>query len=192
MLSPSLVEEASAVRWHRHPRPALRRLTSVLLAALLALIALAVVGQAAAALILGVRGLLFFGTAFFTLTLALWPLRHSALHPEVGLTDNGLWLRPHLWPVRFVPRQAVIGLTAHPLLGDRALLTARGRLLHGAAYQPPEGAVVLLHSTARPGLAYRLVALLVGARGGYAFAISTPTHTDYATLHGIIAAWVGD
>lgn len=137
-----------------------------------------------------VVGPLFLGTALFSAILTLPLLLQSVLHPEIYLSADGLYLRPMLWRVQFVPRAALLRTARHPLMQSRDVADPQGRLLHGKNYRPREGLVVVVDEQAGLLPFYRLLAGMVGARGGYAFAIQNRAQRDYGSLAHTISVWL--
>lgn len=181
MPSPTLLSQ------HHHPHLRLRRATTrlIILALITAVVALII--QAALILLLWPAGILFCGTLFFTAILTIPLLIAATLHPEIDVTAEGLYLRPMIGSVQFVPCRSLIALAPHPLIAKGA----PGQMpffLYGRKYRPPEGALIVVARDANLSPVYRLVGGLAGTR--YAFAISTTAHKDYTALHEVIARWV--
>jgi hypothetical protein len=165
----------NVVSEHRYPRPLVRRLVSRLLAVT---IALAVVSIAEVILALFVSPLLC-GIAFFTAILVIPLLQRSVLHPEITVTDDGLYVQPMIWRAQLVPWDCVAEIVAHPLVyNDEAM----GRVLHGKRYVPRQAVVVIVKSDAGVWLIYRLIGALAGAGNRPGFALSSTTHTSYDAL----------
>ncbi len=166
----------NVVSEHRYPRPLVRRVASRLVAAGLALAAIAIVVQLALALVFSP---LLCGTAFFTAMLAIPLLQRTVLHPEIGVTGDGLYVQPMIWRAQFVPWGALAEIVAHPLVYND---DAMGRLLHGKRYRPRQGVVVVVKPEAGLWPVYRLIGSLAGAGNRHAFALSSTTHTSYESL----------
>jgi hypothetical protein len=171
---------------HEHPRPWLYRVSARLLAVVLILGGWAIIAQIGLGFTVGP---LFFGTAFFTAVLMIPLLLQSVLHPTIIVRDDGLTLRPMLWPEQFVRWDQLTGIIAHPLIFNDE---ASGQHLHGQKYQPREGVVILVDPQAGLSSIYRLVGGVAGMGNTPAFAISSTTHTGYTELLAAIRADVPD
>jgi hypothetical protein len=169
---------------HEHPRPWLHRLTDRLLAAILILGGLAIIAQIGMGFTVSV---LFFGTAFFTAILMIPLLLQSVLHPTIIVRDDGLTLRPMLWPEQVIRWDQMTGIIAHPLIFNDE---ATGRHLYGKKYRAREGVVVVVDTQARLWPIYRLVGGVAGVGNTSAFAISSTTHTGYTELFAALRTHV--
>ncbi len=169
------------VSQHRSPHPRVRRIVSGLLA--LGLVTLVAATAAQVVLAWVTAGWLFCGTAFFTAILAIPLLMLTVLHPEIGVSQDGLHVQPMIWRAQFVPWNALTGIIAHPLVTNDETM---GRILHGKRYRRREGIVVVAGRESGLGPVYRLVGSLAGAGDMPAFALSSTTHTDYEGLGATI------
>ncbi len=161
---------------HRYPQPIVRRIVSRLVAVGLALAAVAIIAELILALVVGP---LLCGIAFFTAMLMIVLLQRSALHPEISVTNDGLYVQPMVWRAQLVPWETLEEIVAHPLVyNDEAM----GRLLHGKRYRPRQGVVVLVKPEAGLWPVYRLIGALAGGGNRPGFALSSTTHTGYEAL----------
>jgi hypothetical protein len=158
---------------HPHPRPALRQIMA-------GLVALGLIGD-----VFGVIGLLVLGIGyqlpllpligFFLATLAAPLLLLTVLHPRITVYESGLWIKPLLWPGRWIAWDAVSRIEDHTLI-------RRGKQTNWA--KEHEGQLIVVdHGLPR---VYVIVGLMAGLGRVRAFGISTYSHTDYKTLLGAI------
>ncbi|NLX09491.1 MAG: hypothetical protein GXY36_07525 [Chloroflexi bacterium] len=153
---------------HPHPRPWQRQLTALL-------VLLALVGD-----IFGVIGLLALAAiyalpllplaAFFLAALLLPLLLLTVLHPRVTVYERGLWIKPLLWPGRWLPWDAVRRLEDHTLV-------RRGQTSRRAPVQ--DGRLIVADGL--PAV-FATVGILAGLGRARAFGISTYSHTGYEAL----------
>ncbi|MEB2287424.1 MAG: hypothetical protein OZ934_04875 [Anaerolineae bacterium] len=159
---------------HPHPRPALRRITAVL-------IALGIAGA-----LVGIVGLLVLGFGYglpllvlsvpFLIALVVPLLQLAVLHPRVTVYERGVWLQPLLGRGRWIAWEDIARVAEHTLI-RRGQARRRdrehfGQLIVVERGLPPVFMIVGLMA----GLGWR-------AR---AFGISTHSHVEYEALRRAI------
>lgn len=163
---------------HPHPRPLLRRLTALALAA--------GIGGA----VLGIAGLLMLGVGYglpllllsvpFLAALLVPLLQLAVMHPQVTVYEGGLWLRPMLGRAIWLAWDDIARLADHTLI-RRGQPRPRDREHFGQLVVVERGLPpVFLTVGWMAGLGWRV----------RAFGISTHSHTDYETLRQAIARGV--
>jgi hypothetical protein len=173
------LSEPEFISHHPYPRPIIRRLARTSAVLGLVLIAFGIAAQLLLAVLAAQLRPLLIGTILFSLILTIPFWLQTVLHPEVSVTNDGLVLRPLLWPPQPVAWAQVRAVVPHPLLYEDVLTKRR---LHGKGYQPRQGLVIVLSADAPVRWQYRLVGGLSGCGLRRAFAISSTTHRDYAQL----------
>ena len=158
---------------HPYPRRAWRRLTGVLAAAGLAGIVFGVAGLLALGLGYGLPLLLLM--AIFLAALAVPLLLLTVQHPRVTVYEDGLWLKPLIWPGSWVPWSAIASIEDHTLI-RRGQQRDRDREHFGQ---------ILVVEGALPPL-YTIVGMMAGLGRVRAFGISTYSHADYPRLFNAI------
>jgi len=159
---------------HPHPRPALRRITSIL-------VMLGIAGDIA-----GVVGLLVLGIgyalpllplmAIFLAVLLVPLIQLAVMHPAITVYERGLWLQPMIGRGVWLPWDTVTRVEDHTLI-HRGKSRDRDREYFGHLI------------VADQGLPWPFAA--VGLMAGFGwrtrtFGISTHSHTDYNTLRSAI------
>jgi hypothetical protein len=161
------------INTHRHPRPALRRLTA-------ALVTLGIAGD-----VLGVAGLLVLGfgyalpllplMAIFLAVLLVPLIQLAVMHPAVAVYERGLALQPLVGPRVWLPWDAIRRVEDHTLI-------RRGKMRDRD--QEHFGQLIVAD-----GLPWPFAVIGLAAGLGWrtrAFGISTYSHTDYAALRSAI------
>ena len=159
---------------HPHPRPALRRITAVL-------VALGIVGA-----LLGIVGLLVLGFGYglpllvlsvpFLAALIVPLLQLAVLHPRVTVYERGVWIQPLLGRGVWIPWASIARVAEHTLIRRGQ---ARGR------DREHFGQLIVVERGLPP--VFMVVGLMAGL--GWqtrAFSISTHSHVEYETLRRAI------
>ncbi len=157
---------------HPHPNPSVRRLVGWL----------AAVGLLG--VVFGTIGLLLIGFGYgLPLTIVMIPflwglsaplLLLTSLHPVIIVEEEGLRLKPLVFPASFVQWDAIVELKEHSLLKPPPT-TKRGRRKKAA-----KGHMIV---ATRLPIHYRVVGLFAGVGFRPVFAISDHTHQDYLQLY---------
>jgi len=154
---------------HPHPRPTLRRITAEL-------VAVGLIGDAFGVLSLLVLGIalrlpLMPLAAFFLAMLAVPLLQLTVLHPHITVYEYGLWIKPLLWPGRWIGWEAVSRIENHTLIqhGKRTRWE-----------QEHDGRLIVVNQ-GLPRL-FEIVGIMAGLGRVRAFGISTHSHTNYPAL----------
>lgn len=171
---PSEAVRGPLISDHPHPRPALRRLIALALAA--------GIGGA----LLGIAGLLALGLGYglpllvlcvpFLAALLVPLVQLAVMHPQVTVYEKGLWLRPMLGRGIWVPWDNLSRLTDHTLI-RRGQPRPRDREHFGQLIVVERGLPLYFLAVGwMAGLGWRT----------RAFGISTHSHTDYEALRRAI------
>lgn len=159
---------------HPHPRPALRRITAVL-------VALGIAGA-----LLGMMGLLVLGFGYglpllvlsvpFLAALIVPLLQLAVLHPRVTVYERGVWLQPLLGHGVWIAWEDITRIAEHTLIRRGQ---ARGR------DREHFGQLIVVERGLPP--VFMVVGLMAGL--GWrtrAFGISTHSHVEYEALRQAI------
>lgn len=161
-----------------HPSPTLDRLTQYGGLALVGIMLAACGGQIALGLSGAGVGLLLI-TGLLTLGLIAPVMMLTAATPAVTVDADGITLRPHVWPERRIPWQAVREIKPYPLLPPRDAEMGRRALVGRRSYRPAEGKMLVIPSL---GLPYRFTGFFAGEGFTGVIALTNRTHSNYESL----------
>lgn len=162
-------ERGAWVADHPYPRPALRRLTGLVVTAGLAAAAFGVIGLVVVGVALGLP--LLPVMALFLAVLIVPLLLLTVLHPAITVYERGLWLQPLVWRGVWLPWEAITRLEDHTLI-------RRGK--EKDRHVEHFGKLIVVDD----GLprVYVVVGIMAGLGTARAFGISTLGHADYKAL----------
>ncbi|MCB9450772.1 MAG: hypothetical protein H6672_05000 [Anaerolineaceae bacterium] len=174
------------VSTHRHPTPALNRVTRTSAAVLLVFLLLLALLQIVLA-VLGAPGFLV-GTGLLTLAFTPFIALLLVATPPVTIDQSGLTIHVLLGQTYFVPWEGVRDIADYPLLPTPEAESGRKAMVGRRKYRPAAGKMLVIPTLPLP---YRLTGLFVGRGLTGVIALTNRTHTDYEALIQQVARYTG-
>lgn len=164
---------------HPHPKATTQRLVGCFAAMGLVFMLIGVMGLFLGGIVYGLPLLIIMIPFLIGLSMPLFLL--TSLHPTIRIEENGLQLKPLVFPASFITWENMIERIEHTLVKPPAPSKVQQQLKR----TPHKGEMILAKTTALP-IHYRIVGFMAGQGFKPTFAISNRTHVDYEALQSEI------